>query len=93
MVGECKTQANNGGEQERHAADGKSRRDTRVMGECKRQANDGGEAGEWWGRARHRRMMGESRRDTQLMGESRRDTQLMGECKRQARARGRHVVG
>ena len=56
---------------------GKGEREVRVMkGEQ--------EAGEWWGRARHRRMMGESRRDTQLMGESRRDTQLMGECKRQA---------
>ena len=41
VMGECKRQASDGGEQ---ANDGG------VMGECKRQANDGGEAGEWWGR-------------------------------------------
>ena len=40
--------------------------------EVRGQASDEGEqeAGEWWGRARHRRMMGKSRRDTQLMGEA-----------------------
>ena len=48
------------------------------------------EAGEWWGRARHRRMMAKSRRDTQLreckrqasdgVETCRRDTQLMGEA-------------
>ena len=34
------------------------------MGKSERQANDGGvqETGEWWGRARHRRMMGKSER-------------------------------
>ena len=43
---------------------GKSEREVRG------QASDEGEqeAGEWWGRARDRRMMGKSRRDTQLMG-------------------------
>ena len=64
---------------------GKSEREVRG------QKSDEGEqeAGEWWGRARDRRMMGKSRRDTQLMGECkrqasdgvetcRRDTQLMG---------------
>ena len=42
------------------------------MGKSERQANDGRvqEAGMWWGRARHRRMMGKSGRDTQLMGEA-----------------------
>ena len=34
------------------------------MGKKERQANDGGvqETREWWGRARHRRMMGKSER-------------------------------
>ena len=36
------------------------------------------EAGEWWGRARHRRVMGKSEREVRVMAKSRRDTQLMG---------------
>ena len=60
--------------------------------EVRGQASDEGEqeAGEWWGRARHRRMMGKSRRDTQLreckrqasdgVETCRRDTQLTGEA-------------
>ena len=43
------------------------------------------EAGEWWGRARHRRVMGKSEREVRVMAKSRRDTQLMGKkSKRQA---------
>ena len=40
--------------------------------EVRGQASDEGEqeAGQWWGRARDRRMIKESRRDTQLMGEA-----------------------
>ena len=42
------------------------------MKESKRQASGGveQEAVKWWGRARDRRVMGKSRRDTQLMGEA-----------------------
>ena len=51
-----------------------------MMGECKRQASDEEEregsasdegeqeAGEWWGRARHRRMMGKSKRQARARG-------------------------
>jgi len=35
-----------------------------MMGESRRMM------GEWWGRARHRRIRGESRRDTQLRGKA-----------------------
>ena len=56
------------------------RKSEREVREVRRVMKEREEAGEWWGRARHRRMMGESRRDTQLMGKSRRDTRVMGEA-------------
>ena len=59
MVGSSKTQSNDGEEQERHATDGGGARGRREQ-----------EAGMWWGRARDRRVVGKSRRDTQLMGEA-----------------------
>ena len=42
--------------------------DREVRGQASDEAEQ--EAGEWWGRARDRLMMGKSRRDTQLMGEA-----------------------
>ena len=50
-------------------------------GEVRGQASDEGEqeAGEWWGRARHRRMMGKSKRHATDGG-----VQEAGESKRQA---------
>ena len=63
--------------------------------EVQGQASDEGEqeAGEWWGRVRHRRMMGKSEREVRVMKESRRDTQLMGECKRQTNDGGVQETG
>ena len=57
------------GKSERQASDGREQETVgRMMGKSERevrgQASDEGEqeAGMWWGRARHRRMMGKSKR-------------------------------
>ena len=54
------------------------RKSEREVREVRRVMKEREEAGEWWGRARHRRMMGKSEREVRVMAKSRRDTQLMG---------------
>ena len=60
------------------------RKSEREVREVRRVMKEREEAGEWWGRARHRRMMGKSEREVRVMAKSRRGTQMMGECKEQS---------
>ena len=56
------------------------------MGKKERQVNDGGvqEAGEWWGRARDRHVMGESKRQASDGREQETVGRMMGKSERQA---------